>query len=122
MLKDNAVGKHSAILNNILETIGQTPLIRLHRSVEHLAPTICTKVEYFNPGGSTKDRVALNMILAAEHSGALKPGGMIIEATEIQSSDTGVLLEAGFGRVGVSRLSPREICEFSLRITPSSEL
>ena len=75
MYKDNVVGQPGAILDNILETIGQTPLIRLHRSVEHLAPSICAKVEYFNPGGSTKDRVALNMILAAERSGALKPGG-----------------------------------------------
>jgi cystathionine beta-synthase len=96
MLKDNAVGKHSAILNNILETIGQTPLIRLHRSVEHLAPGICAKVEYFNPGGSTKDRVALNMILAAEHSGALKPGGTIIEAT---AGNTGL----GLALVGAVR-------------------
>ena len=56
-------------------------------------------MEYFNPGGSTKDRVALNMTLAAD-SGALKPGGMIIEATELQSSDTGVLLEAELGSMG----------------------
>ena len=71
----------TGISDNILEAIGRTPLIRLHRSVEHLAPSICAKVESFNPGGSTKDRVALNMILAAELSGALGPGGTVIEAT-----------------------------------------
>lgn len=69
------------ILNNILETIGRTPLVRLHRSVEHVSPTICAKLESFNPGGSTKDRVAWNMILDAEHSGALRPGGTVVEAT-----------------------------------------
>jgi cystathionine beta-synthase len=94
--KDNAAGQRGAILDNILETIGQTPLIRLHRSVEHLAPSICAKVEYFNPGGSTKDRVALNMILAAEQSGALKPGGTIIEAT---AGNTGL----GLALVGAVR-------------------
>jgi cystathionine beta-synthase len=69
------------IQDNILGAIGHTPLIRLHRSKEHLAPTICVKVESFNPGGSIKDRVAVNMIRAAERNGALKSGGTIIEAT-----------------------------------------
>jgi len=69
------------IRDNILETIGGTPLVRLHKSVENLAPTICAKIESFNPGGSTKDRVALNMILEAERSGALRAGGTVIEAT-----------------------------------------
>ena len=69
------------VASSILETVGSTPLVRLNRSVEHLSPTICAKVESFNPGGSTKDRVALNMILEAEHRGALASGGTIIEAT-----------------------------------------
>jgi cystathionine beta-synthase len=72
---------HTGIDDNILEAIGGTPLVRLHKSVENLAPTICAKVESFNPGGSTKDRVALNMIVEAERSGALRPGGTVIEAT-----------------------------------------
>jgi cystathionine beta-synthase len=71
----------TGIDDNILETIGGTPLVRLHKSVENLAPTICAKVESFNPGGSTKDRVALSMIMEAERSGALRPGGTVIEAT-----------------------------------------
>jgi cystathionine beta-synthase len=66
---------------NILETIGNTPLIRLNRSVADLAPRIYAKVESFNPGGSTKDRVALRMIEEAEKAGLLRPGGTVIEAT-----------------------------------------
>ena len=66
---------------NILETIGNTPLVRLNRSVAHLAPRIYAKVESFNPGGSTKDRVALRMIEEAEKAGLLRPGGTVIEAT-----------------------------------------
>ena len=80
-MSSTLAGRRSGILDTILEAIGQTPLVRLHRSVAHLAPQICAKVESFNPGGSTKDRVALNMILAAEQSGELKPGGTVIEAT-----------------------------------------
>lgn len=56
---------------NILETIGSTPLIRLRRSVRNLAPSIYAKVEAFNPGGSIKDRIALKMIQEAERAGAL---------------------------------------------------
>ena len=67
--------------DSILEAIGWTPLVRLNRSAEHLAPTVYAKVESFNPGGSTKDRVALNMIREAERTGVLQPGGTIIEAT-----------------------------------------
>lgn len=75
------VSVNKKISKNILEAIGRTPLVRLQRSVSHLAPTICAKVESLNPGGSTKDRVALNMILEAERNGTLRPGGTIIEAT-----------------------------------------
>ena len=93
---EEAVDQRSEIQDNILETIGHTPLVRLHRSAEHLAPTICAKVESFNPGGSVKDRVAVNMILAAEKSGVLKPGGTIIEAT---AGNTGL----GLALVGAVR-------------------
>jgi cystathionine beta-synthase len=72
---------HRRISESILEAIGETPLIRLRRSVEGLAPVILAKVESTNPGGSTKDRIGLNMIEEAECSGALRPGGTIIEAT-----------------------------------------
>ncbi|MDP9094744.1 MAG: cystathionine beta-synthase [Actinomycetota bacterium] len=72
---------------SLVELIGNTPLVRLRRLSEGLAPTVLAKVEYFNPGGSVKDRIAVRMITAAEASGALKPGGTIIEPT---SGNTGV--------------------------------
>src|SRR5213595_3373818 len=68
--------------------VGNTPLVRL-RSVTRGIPgaTVLAKVEYFNPGGSVKDRIALRMVAAAEASGALRPGGTIVEPT---SGNTGV--------------------------------
>jgi cystathionine beta-synthase len=80
------------VKNNILETIGNTPLIRLNRIVKDLPCTVYAKVEYFNPGNSTKDRMALRMLEAAEQEGRLKPGGTIIECT---SGNTGLGLALG---------------------------
>ncbi len=74
-------------LNNILETIGNTPLIQLHSTVQELPCTVLAKVEYFNPGNSIKDRMAVKMIETAEAEGKLKPGGTIIEGT---SGNTGM--------------------------------
>lgn len=76
----------SGIYNNIVETIGDTPLVRINR-LNHGGAEILAKVEYFNPGGSVKDRVGLAMIDAAERSGQLSPGGLIIEPT---SGNTGI--------------------------------
>lgn len=73
--------------NNVLETIGRTPLVKLHRITRGLLPTILAKVEFFNPGGSVKDRIGIAMIEDAERRGLLKPGGTIIEGT---SGNTGV--------------------------------
>jgi cystathionine beta-synthase len=70
-----------------VQLIGNTPLVKLSRVTEGLAPTVLAKVEYFNPGGSVKDRIAVRMIDAAEQSGELKPGGIIVEPT---SGNTGV--------------------------------
>ena len=70
-----------ATYNNILETVGRTPLIKLNSISQEIKSTIYSKVEYLNPGGSTKDRIALSMIEAAEKAGKLQPGGTIIEAT-----------------------------------------
>ena len=67
--------------NNILEAVGNTPLVRLNKISKDLKPKIYLKLEYFNPGGSVKDRIALAMIKDAEEKGLLKPGGTIIEAT-----------------------------------------
>ena len=75
-----------ALRDTLLETIGETPLLRLHRFNDGTAELLA-KVEYFNPGGSVKDRVGLAMIEAAERSGALRPGGLIIEPT---SGNTGI--------------------------------
>lgn len=72
--------------NTILETVGQTPLIKLNKVTAGLKPLILAKVEAFNPGGSVKDRPAERMIEAAEKEGLLKPGGTIIEPT---SGNTG---------------------------------
>lgn len=72
--------------DNILELVGNTPLVRLHRITQGLKPKIFAKLESLNPGGSIKDRIALHMLEVAERDGKLKPGGTIIEAT---SGNTG---------------------------------
>jgi cystathionine beta-synthase len=72
---------------NILETIGNTPLVQLHKVVKDIPATVLAKVETFNPGNSIKDRMALRMIEDAEKNGLLKPGGTIIEGT---SGNTGM--------------------------------
>jgi len=73
--------------DDILGTIGSTPLVRVNRLTAGLPCTVLAKLEYFNPGGSVKDRIGVSMIDAAIESGALKPGGTIIEGT---SGNTGV--------------------------------
>jgi cystathionine beta-synthase len=75
------------IKNNILETIGNTPLIRLNKITNDIPATVLAKVDYFNPGNSIKDRMALKMVEVAEQEGKLKPGGTIIEGT---SGNTGM--------------------------------
>ncbi|MCH2224418.1 MAG: pyridoxal-phosphate dependent enzyme [Crocinitomicaceae bacterium] len=75
------------IYNNILETIGNTPLVRLNALTKEVKATVLAKVETTNPGNSVKDRMALKMIEDAEASGILKPGGTIIEGT---SGNTGM--------------------------------
>jgi cystathionine beta-synthase len=72
---------------NILETIGWTPLVRLNRVAQGIRTPVYGKAEFFNPGGSVKDRIGIAMIEAAEREGRLKPGGLIVEAT---SGNTGV--------------------------------
>jgi cystathionine beta-synthase len=73
--------------NNILETIGNTPLVKLNKITRDVKATVLAKIETTNPGNSIKDRMALKMIQDAEKSGALKPGGTIIEGT---SGNTGM--------------------------------
>ncbi|HEY8920400.1 MAG TPA: pyridoxal-phosphate dependent enzyme [Chitinophaga sp.] len=73
--------------NNILETIGHTPLVKLNRVTAALPCPVMAKVEFFNPGNSIKDRMAVKMVEVAEQQGLLKPGGTIIEGT---SGNTGM--------------------------------
>ena len=73
--------------NNILETIGNTPLIKLNTITNDIPATVLAKVEYFNPGNSVKDRMAVKMVEDAEKDGRLKPGGTIVEGT---SGNTGM--------------------------------
>lgn len=75
------------VYQNILETIGNTPMVKLNSITKDLPCTVYAKVETTNPGNSIKDRMALKMIEDAEASGALKPGGVIIEGT---SGNTGM--------------------------------
>ncbi|GAA4915477.1 cystathionine beta-synthase [Streptomonospora salina] len=73
--------------NTLIDLVGDTPLLQMNKVTSGLAPTVLAKVEYFNPGGSVKDRIALRMVEEAEKSGALRPGGTIVEPT---SGNTGV--------------------------------
>jgi cysteine synthase len=77
------------IYNNIVETVGRTPLVRLNRVTAGVDATILLKCEFFNPLGSVKDRIGMSMIDAAERSGQLKPDSVIVEPT---SGNTGIAL------------------------------
>ena len=83
-------------VDSLIELVGNTPLVRMHRFSANVAPTILAKVEYVNPGGSVKDRIALAMVEAAENAGHLRPGGTIVEPT---SGNTG----AGLAIVAAQR-------------------
>ena len=75
------------IYNNIIETIGKTPLVKLNRIAENIQPSIYAKLEYFNPGGSVKDRIAMSMIEKAEEEGLISQDTIIVEPT---SGNTGI--------------------------------
>lgn len=88
---EHRVGKipkgHLQFARNVLETVGNTPLVQLNRVIgDSCSCTVLAKAEFFNPGGSVKDRIGLAIIEDAEHKGLLKPGGTIVEAT---SGNTG---------------------------------
>ena len=82
--------------NNIIETIGNTPLISLNKITKNLPCKVYAKYETFNPGNSVKDRIGLKMVIDAEKNGDLKPGGTIIEGT---SGNTGM----GLALAGISK-------------------
>ena len=97
--------------DSIIETIGDTPLVRLNSVNKGIAGTILVKVEYFNPGNSMKDRMALKMVEDAEKTGILKPGGTIIEGT---SGNTGMGL-------ALAAISKGYRCIFTLADKQSQE-
>jgi cysteine synthase A len=84
------------VVENILELVGQTPMLRLRRLERASSAEIWAKLEYLNPGGSVKDRAAMGLVLDAERRGVLRPGGTIVEAT---AGNTGV----GLALIGVNR-------------------
>lgn len=77
----------SRLANSVAELVGKTPIVKLNHATSENEGTVYVKLEYFNPGSSVKDRLALAMIEAAEKDGTLKPGGTIIEPT---SGNTGI--------------------------------
>jgi cystathionine beta-synthase len=79
--------RNKTLFDNVLDTIGWTPMIRLSRVTRGVRTPVYAKAEFFNPGGSLKDRIGLPIIEAAEKDGTLKPGGTIVEAT---SGNTGI--------------------------------
>lgn len=79
----------NAVLNNITEAFGKTPLVKLNRLTEGINADVLVKLEFYNPAGSVKDRIGIAIVDAAEKSGALKPGGTIVEGT---SGNTGIAL------------------------------
>ncbi|EMF0443205.1 cysteine synthase A [Enterococcus faecium] len=86
----------TAIYNSVTELIGKTPIVKLNKIVPEDSADVFVKLEFFNPGGSVKDRIALSMIEKAEHDGLLKLGDTIIEPT---SGNTGI----GLSMVGVAK-------------------
>ena len=99
-----------ATYNNILETIGNTPLVKLNQITNGLRAQIYVKVEYFNPGGSVKDRIGIKMIEMAEKEGKLKPGGTIIEATA-GNTGVGLALAAAIKRYRCIFVMPDKMSE-----------
>lgn len=81
----------------VADTIGRTPLVRLQNVVGEIEATVTAKLEYFNPGGSIKDRAALAMITAAEDDGKLEPGGTLVEATSGNTGYAVAMLAAARG-------------------------
>lgn len=94
--KDKEELKMTAIYNSVTELTGKTPIVKLNKIVPEDSADVFVKLEFFNPGGSVKDRIALSMIEKAEHDGLLKPGDTIIEPT---SGNTGI----GLSMVGVAK-------------------
>ena len=104
------------ILDNIAQALGNTPLVRLNRVTKNMPATVLAKVEYFNPGGSVKDRIALTIIESAEKEGTLKPGGTIVESTS-GNTGAGLALVAALKGYKAIFTMPENI---SLSVQPTS--
>jgi cysteine synthase A len=98
-----------AIVDNLLSSIGNTPLFRLQEVVKGLDAEVYVKVEYMNPSGSIKDRIALYMIEGAEKTGQLKPGNMIVEASTGNTA-TALAFVATTKRYAMKVFSPKSSC------------
>jgi cystathionine beta-synthase len=115
--------------NNVLDLIGNTPLLRLNRVTKGIKADVYAKLEFFNPGGSVKDRIGIAMILDAERKGLLKPGGTIVEPT---SGNTGMglvlaAIQRGYkvictvpDKVSQDKIDLLNAVGASVRITPAS--
>ena len=84
--------------NSVLDLIGNTPLVKLNNVTEGISATVLAKVEYFNPGGSIKDRIGRSMIEAALDEGLVRPGSTLVEAT---AGNTGLGLALIAARKGL---------------------
>src|SRR5579863_7571043 len=84
---------HMQYFDTILDSIGHTPLVRLNRIARDVPALVLAKCEFFNPGGSVKDRIGLRMIEACEQDGRLRPGGTIVEPTS-GNTGTGLAIAA----------------------------
>lgn len=103
------------IKDSILDTLGNTPLIKLDRIGAGLTPQLVAKVEYFNPGGSIKDRVAIAMIEAAERDGLLLPGGTIVEPTS-GNTGTGLAIAARIKGYRVIAIMPDKMSQEKINL------
>src|SRR2546427_13108611 len=88
---------HTKPYANVLETIGWTPLVRLNRVTQGIRTPVYAKAEFFNPGGSVKDRIGVAVIEAAQRGGGLQPGGLIVEAPSGNNGVGRALAAAGEG-------------------------
>src|SRR5437867_13123827 len=94
-------------VHNVLDAVGDTPIVRLNQVGSHVAAEIYVKLEYMNPGGSMKDRVAINIVRDYERRGLLKPGGATVEATG-GSTGLGLALVAAMRGYKCMFVSPAE--------------
>src|SRR5712692_1804543 len=101
------------VLDNILQAIGNTPLVQLPRLTAGLRVTVVAKVESLNPGGSVKDRIGLRMVEDAERRGLLQPGGTIVEPTSGNTGSALALIAAikGYRMIFVmpDKMSPEKV-------------